>query len=157
MRLMLGVPPKVGGTPKSWRPGPSAEARMKGNHQSGADRAEASRKEQGFLSASQALCCILPWRPTGSRLTEETCSSQMPAPGSRVEQGRWAWSSLPSTCPAHSGPGKTDFLCTKTLFLSVRASTRATGPRAAALIVRFLTSITVPPECRAAEGNHSAT
>lgn len=77
--MMLGVPPKVGGTPKAGGRDPVLEARMKGNHQSGADRAEASRKEQGFLSASQALCCILPWRPTGSRLTEETCSSQMPA------------------------------------------------------------------------------
>lgn len=89
MRLMLGVPPKAGGTPKTWRPGPTADARMKGNHQSGTDRAEASRKEQGFLPALQALRCVLPWRLTGSQLTEEAWSSEMPVPGSRAEQGRW--------------------------------------------------------------------
>lgn len=99
----------AGGAPKGWKPGSTAVARMKGNHQSGTDRTEANRKEhEGTFSLPfrLSLLCVLPWSLTGSQLTEETCSSQMLVPGSKAEQERWAWSSLPSTCAGHSGLGQ---------------------------------------------------
>ena len=108
----------AGGAPKSWKPGPTADARMKGNRQSGTDRTEANRKEhEGTFSLPfrLSLLCVLPWSLTGSQLTEETRSSQMPAPGSKAEQERWAWSSLPSTCAGHSGPGQDSLPLHKTL------------------------------------------